>query len=115
MAVENVERRSHPRIEIDGHMSYKIPGSDKVREGQLENLSADGARIWIGEELPTASEVLIQVPSDSQDEAGMTFRATLLYVLPRQDVTGYGYGCSIEAAADWPAQQAGLRLVKDGA
>lgn len=116
MAVKQLERRLHPRIEIGGRMSYKTAGSDEVREGLLENLSAAGARIWIDEELPAASEVMIRMASDSKDEADLTFKATLLYALPRQEGPRHGYGCSIEASAEWPPEQAQARLllVKSG-
>ncbi len=102
MAAEYVERRLHPRIEIDGEMNYITCQSDEICAGLLENLSEGGARIWIGQELPLASQVVFRMESRSGDEADMTFRATLLYTLPRQRVAQYGYGCKIEVAADWP-------------
>ena len=103
MSTKYPERRSNPRIDIDGDMSYKMPGSDEICDGFLENLSLGGARIWIGQELPTQSQLIIRVKAGSPDEGDQVFRATLLHTLPRQKKSLYGFGCKFEAVTDWPA------------
>ena len=102
MAEDNQERRLHPRIDVDGDMTYKVVDSDQIREGLLENMSMDGARIWIDQDLPTSTQVTFRVEPGSQGEPGMTFKATLLYRLPRINLTQFGFGCSIEVADDSP-------------
>ena len=101
MVIDYEERRMFPRIEIGGDMSYKTSGSSQVHEGLLENLSSEGARIWIDQELPAASQLMIRMVSDSQEEDSMTFMATLLYKLPQQKLSQHGYGCRIETSAGW--------------
>ena len=114
MTEQNQERRLHPRIEIDGDMSYIESQSGEICAGLLDNLSEGGARIWIDQDLPTASEVVFRVQADSRGDPGMAFKATLLYMLPQQKLSRYGYGCKIEASPDWPAEEArvSLRAVK---
>lgn len=104
MADKFTERRLNPRIDIDGDMRYQTPGSDEVCAGLLENLSLGGARVWVAQELPAESELLVRVDADSPEEAGLEFRATVLHMLPQQKVSLYGYGCRIEASADWPPE-----------
>lgn len=92
------ERRSNPRIDINGNMTYRTDDSDDIYQGTLENLSMRGARIWIDQELPAASQLHVRVDTDEQGKVAMEFRATLLYALPGQRESLYGYGCSIEDA-----------------
>lgn len=94
-----VERRSNPRIDIEGTMTYKTAHSNDTYQGKLENLSMQGARIWIDQELPTRSQLHVRVETDEQDEAAMEFKATLIYTLPDRRKALYGYGCSIEESA----------------
>ena len=56
-------------------------------------------------ELPAESELLVRVEADSPDEADLEFRATVLHMLPQQKVSLYGYGCRIEASANWPPER----------
>ena len=90
------ERRCNPRIDIDGEMTYKTDDSDDIYQGKLENLSMQGARIWIDQELPTASQLHVRVETDEREAAAMEFKATLIYTLPGRGKALYGYGCSIE-------------------
>ena len=115
MAAKYPERRLNPRIDIDSDMSYRTHGSDEIREGLLENLSLRGARIWIGQELPTESQLFFRVEAGSKDEDDLNFKATLLHMLPRQEESRFGYGCRIEASTEWPdiPDQALLTPVKD--
>lgn len=99
MTSEPVERRSNPRIDINGSMTYRTGNSDDIYQGQLENLSMQGARIWIDQELPTASQLQVRVETDDQEVAAMEFRATLIYTLPGRGKALFGYGCSIEESA----------------
>lgn len=90
------DRRSNPRIDINGSMTYRTDNSDDVYLGKLENLSMQGARIWIDQELPAASQLHVRVETDEQEEVAMEFRATLIYTLPGRKKSLIGYGCSIE-------------------
>ena len=110
MATKHPERRLNPRIDIDSDISYKTDGSEEIRDGLLENLSLDGARIWIGQELPTESQLIFRVEAGSPDEDDLEFRATLLHMLPRQEASRYGYGCRIELSADRPVDLEQVRL-----
>lgn len=96
MTNEPADRRSNPRIDINGEMTYKTDYSDELYLGQLENLSMQGARIWIDQELPTPSQLLVRVETEEQEEAAMEFRATLIHMLPDRRKALYGYGCVIE-------------------
>jgi len=96
MTNTTAERRGNPRIDIDGKMTYTTDNSDDIYQGKLENLSMQGARIWIDQELPTASQLHVRVETDEQEEAAMEFKATLIYTLPGRRKALYGYGCSIE-------------------
>jgi hypothetical protein len=96
MSNEPAERRSNPRIDINGSMTYRTDVSDDVCQGELENMSLQGARIWIDQELPTASRLRVRVETDEDNQEVMEFNATLIYILPGEDRTMYGYGCSIE-------------------
>ena len=96
MINRSAERRVNPRIEINGPMTYQTGDSDKAHRGKLENLSVRGARIWIDEELPAASQLLFQVEANDREEVTMEFTATLLHMLPDRKKSLYGYGCSIE-------------------
>ena len=98
MALESPERRSNPRFHVDGPMSYRQVESHDFQPGEIENCSADGALIWIGEELPLDSELIIRVEPQSPHESWVDFVATLLYRLPEEKHSLHGYGCSIEIA-----------------
>ena len=96
MTMASPERRASPRIDIDGDMTYRIGDSDEGKSGRIENISTGGALIWIADELPVDTRLLIRIdPSEPEDEP-MVFRATLLHQLPEQDETMFAYGCSIE-------------------
>jgi c-di-GMP-binding flagellar brake protein YcgR len=99
MTNEPAERRSNPRIDINGSMTYRTGNSDDVYQGQLENLSMQGARIWIDQELPTASQLHVRIETEEREQAAMEFKATLIYTLPGRDKALFGYGCSIEDSA----------------
>lgn len=110
MIAKYPERRLNPRIDIDGDMSYKTPGSDEIRQGLLENLSLGGARIWIGQELPTDSQLILRLEADTPEEADLEFKATLLHMLPRQKELLYGYGCTIEMSTEWSSDRVPVLL-----
>lgn len=90
------ERRSNPRIDINGSMTYRTDNSDDIYMGTLENLSRQGARIWIDQELPTTSQLHVRVETEEQEEVAMEFKLTLIYTLPDRGKALYGYGCSID-------------------
>ena len=110
MAEKFTERRLNPRIDIDGDMRYQTADSDEVCAGLLENLSLGGARVWVAQELPAESELLVRIEADSPEETDLEFRATVLHMLPQQKVSLYGYGCRIEASADWPPERDIVRI-----
>lgn len=76
-----VERRATPRIEINGELTYFKADSDEPHQGILENMSLQGARIWIDEKLPTASQLCFRIESEVE-AVSEEFVATLLHSLP---------------------------------
>lgn len=96
MTMASPERRASPRIDIDGDMTYRIGESDEGKSGRIENISTGGALIWIADDLPIDTRLLIRIdPSEPEDEP-MIFRATLLHKLREQEEGMFAYGCSIE-------------------
>ena len=96
MTMASPERRASPRIEIDGDMTYRIDGSEDGKSGRIENISTGGALIWIVDEPPVDTRLLIRIdPSEPEDEP-MMFRATLLHRLSDEGESMFAYGCSIE-------------------
>ena len=98
MALPSPERRANPRIEINGEMTYRTGDAGETRRGEIENMSAGGALIWIAEDLPVGSELLIGVEEIDGDEGALEFRAVLLHQLTDRKDDLYGYGCSIDVA-----------------
>ena len=96
MALTVPERRGYPRVNIDGPMQYRPIGSHDMQPGQIENISANGALVWIGEDFPLDSELIVRIEPDSPEDAWADFVVTLLYKLPEEDNSLHGYGCSIE-------------------
>jgi len=97
MAQTALERRSNPRVYIDGPMRYRQVESHDFLPGRIENISVGGALIWIGRELPLDSEIIIRVEPDGPDDTWEDLVATLLYKLAEEDSL-FGYGCSVELA-----------------
>ena len=98
MAQTASERRGNIRVYIDGPMQYRQVESHDFHPGTIEDISADGALIWIGEVLPLDSELVIRLEPDGPDETWADVVATLLYKLPEDENSLHGYGCSIELA-----------------
>ena len=98
MALTLPERRGNPRVYVDGPMQYPQVESHDVLPGQIENISAGGALVWISEDLPLDSEIVIRIEADGPDETWTDIVATLVYKLPEEENSLYGYGCSIELA-----------------
>jgi len=98
MAQSLSERRSSLRIEVDGPMQYRPIDSHVFLPGKIENLSANGALLWIGEELPLDNDIIVRVGIDSTKSCWSDMVATLLYKLPARKDSLHGYGCSIELA-----------------
>lgn len=96
MALRLPERRNNPRIHIDGPMRYRQVDSHDFLPGQIENISADGALIWITEDLPPDCELIVRIEPDGPDESWADLGVTLLYKLPEEENSLHGYGCSIE-------------------
>lgn len=96
MALSIPERRHNQRIPVDGPMQYRQVDSQDFSPGEIENISTDGALIWICEEMPLNTELVVRVELDGPDETSADLVATLLYKLPEEDVSLLGYGCSIE-------------------
>ena len=96
MTMASPERRASPRIDIDGDMTYRVADTDEGKSGRIENISTGGALIWISEELPVDTQLLIRIdPSEPEDEP-MIFRATLLHQISEQYESMFAYGCSIQ-------------------
>jgi c-di-GMP-binding flagellar brake protein YcgR len=96
MTMASPDRRASPRIDIDGDMTYRIGDSEEGKSGRIENISTGGALIWIADDLPVDTRLLIRIdPSEPEDDP-MVFRATLLHQLAEEDSEMYAYGCSIE-------------------
>ena len=98
MAQTVPERRGNTRIYIDGPMHYRAVESHDFLPGRLENISADGALVWIGEELPIDSQIIVRIVPDGPDESWADLAVTLLYKQPEEENSLHGYGCSIELA-----------------
>ncbi len=98
MALPLSERRGNLRIYIDGPMLYRTIESHDFLTGQLENISADGALVWIGEDMPIDSQIIVRIEPDGPDETWADLIATLLYKQPEEENSLHGYGCSIEIA-----------------
>ena len=96
MALTSPERRSNPRVYVDGPMQYRQVESHDFLPGRIENISANGALVWISEEMPLETELVVRVEPDSPDEEWADLVATLLYKLPEEENALHGYGCSIE-------------------
>ena len=79
-------------------MQYRLIDSHDFLPGQIENISSNGALLWIGEDLPLDSDIVVRVKLDSNDDSWSDLVATLLYKLPAKKDSLYGYGCSIEIA-----------------
>ena len=98
MAQTLPDRRGNPRVHIDGPMQFRQVESHDFQPGQIENISASGALVWIGEALPLDSEIVVRLEPDGPDETWADLVATLVYKLPEEENSLYGYGCSIELA-----------------
>jgi hypothetical protein len=77
-------------------MKYRQDGSLVEKKGRIENISTGGALIWIEDELPVDSGIMIRVEPNEPGDDAMEFSATLLHKLQDQGESLYGYGCSIE-------------------
>ena len=98
MALTVPEQRGNPRIYIDGPMQYRAVESQDFLPGQLEDISADGALVWISEDLPIDSQIIVRIEPDGPDESWADLAVTLLYKQPEEENSLHGYGCSIELA-----------------
>jgi hypothetical protein len=96
MAQTVPEQRGNPRVYIDGPMQYRRVESHDFLAGEIENISADGALVWIGEDLPLDSEIIVRIEADGPDETWADLVATVLYRHPGENDSLRGYGCSIE-------------------
>ncbi|MGD8420924.1 MAG: PilZ domain-containing protein, partial [Gammaproteobacteria bacterium] len=92
MAQTSLERRNSPRVYIDGPMQYRGIDSQEFLPGRIENISTNGALVWIGEYLPLDSQLVIRVEPDGPDASSADLTATLLYELPEEENSLYGYG-----------------------
>ena len=98
MTLTSPERRSSPRIRIDGPMQYRQVESQDFQPGEIENISTNGALIWIPEDQPIDSELIVRIEPDGPENTWADLVATLLYKLPVRKDSMQGYGCSIEIA-----------------
>lgn len=100
MTLPSPERRSSPRIYINGAMTYRTRDSAAMHQGEIENMSAGGVLIWIRQELPAESRLVIRVEPENPDESALELQATLLHELSGHRDDLYGYGCSIESISE---------------
>jgi len=100
MTLPSPERRSSPRIYINGAMTYRIDDSAEIHQGEIENMSAGGMLVWIRQELTTETRLVIRVESEELAESSLELQATLLHELSDRKDGLYGYGCSIESITD---------------
>ena len=98
MAQKVPERRGNTRIYIEGPMQYRAVESHDFLPGQIENISVDGALVWIGEDLPIGSRIIVRIEPDGPDESWADLAVTLLYKQPEEENSLYGYGCSVKLA-----------------
>ena len=98
MALTVPERRQSPRVQIEDPMQYRQVESHDFLPGWIENISSNGALIWINEDLPVDRQIIVRVVTEGALETGEDLVATLLYKLPEQEGSQYGcgYGCRIE-------------------
>ena len=96
MNTASTERRLKSRVKISGKLAYYLEDSNEAQEGELDDLSNLGARIWIKQNLPLASELYCRVEPDDSKEAAIEFTAILLHSHPEQREPLYGYGCTIK-------------------
>ena len=94
-AIEH-ERRTSPRIEINGAMTYRIGDDAERLTGEIENMSAAGVRIWIERKLPLGTLLHIRIASDQSDDAEIDIEVRLLRQMPELRGSLIGYGCQIE-------------------
>ncbi|HKJ52593.1 MAG TPA: PilZ domain-containing protein [Gammaproteobacteria bacterium] len=102
MTLPSPERRSSPRIYINGEMTYRTGDSAEIHQGEIENMSAGGVLIWIRQDLTTPCQLAIRVEADDLAESALELRATLLHKLSDRKDDLYGYGCSVESITDLP-------------
>ena len=98
MALTVPERRSSPRVYIDGPMVYREAESSDFLPGKIENISAGGTLIWIGEDLQLGNKLIVRVEPEGPDEMWADLVATLVYKQPEERGSLHGYGCSIRLA-----------------
>lgn len=96
MSSEAAERRLKSRIKIDSEITYRLRNSNEVQQGLLEDMSDQGARIWIQTNLPAGSQIFCLIESDEPQQPAIEFKATLLRGYPQERDSMYGYGCSID-------------------
>ncbi|HEY5740177.1 MAG TPA: PilZ domain-containing protein [Gammaproteobacteria bacterium] len=96
MAMHVIERRSSPRIHVDGEISYRTDDSSEFRPGEIENLSIGGALIWVEQQLPADSRLQIRTVPDHEDETVFQFSAIVLCRLREQKGPLWGYSCRFE-------------------
>jgi len=98
MAMAAPDRRVAPRIIVNGTIAYRTSDSEEFRQGEIENISTGGARIWIADELPEDSRLLLRMVPEHEDETVLQFEAVVLHKLTETRDSMFGYGCRIEAA-----------------
>jgi hypothetical protein len=96
MNITSSERRLRSRVKIGSRLVYYFEDPDETYEGELEDLSIEGARIWIQQDLPLKSQLTCRVGSDDTKEKAIEFIATLLHKYPEARGSWSAYGCSID-------------------
>jgi hypothetical protein len=96
MATPQVERRTAQRIHVNGEISYLTDEASEFRPGEIENLSAGGALIWIADRLPVGGRLLLRVKPHNEDATVLQFEATVLGKLRKQRDSLYGYACHVD-------------------
>jgi len=93
MAMSLIERRASPRVDVNGEIAYRTSESSEFRSGEIQNLSVGGALIWIDQELPADSRLLLRTVPMNDEETVFQFEAIVLHKLPVQKNSLHGYCC----------------------
>lgn len=96
MSTTQSERRLKSRVVIEGKIDYRIENSNELHEGELEDMSSTGARIWVQQVLEPASRLICRIHPEDSQETAIEISATLLHSHPQRRGSLYGYGCTIE-------------------
>ncbi|RTZ74254.1 MAG: hypothetical protein DSZ00_04845 [Gammaproteobacteria bacterium] len=97
---ELIERRTSPRVERHGPVSFRTAEDSDYRTGFLANISTTGAMLWLEEELEIGDEIEVVMQSEF-DPAPVHMKMRVTRMLPQPRNGFRGYGCSLELHEPW--------------